>query len=77
MQLCNAGFDGSVCVWDVSLNANNEPHLLHTWHAHPDTEILTMVHDAMKNAIITAGNDCLIKVVHLPLILATFAWLLL
>ena len=59
---CLAGFDGSVCVWDVSLNANNEPHLLHTWQAHPGTEILAMVHDAMKNVIVTAANDNLIKV---------------
>ena len=57
-----AGFDGSVCVWDVSLNANNEPHLLHAWQAHPGTEILAMVHDAMKNVIVTAGNDNHIKV---------------
>ena len=71
-ELCNspgnnasmphAGFDGSVCVWDVSLNANNEPHLLHTWQAHASSEILAMVHDPMKNVIITAGNDCTTKV---------------
>ena len=57
-----AGFDGCVCVWDVRLGASTTPHLMHHWEAHARSEILTILHDPMKNVIITAGNDGIIKV---------------
>ncbi|KAL0022030.1 hypothetical protein WJX77_007822 [Trebouxia sp. C0004] len=60
--LFSAGFDGCVCVWDVRIGASTTPHLTHHWHAHPGSEILTILHDPMKNVIITAGNDSVIKV---------------
>ncbi|KAL3145424.1 hypothetical protein ABBQ38_001669 [Trebouxia sp. C0009 RCD-2024] len=59
--LFSAGFDGCVCVWDVRVGASTTPHLMHHWPAHPGSEILTILHDPMKNAIITAGNDNSIK----------------
>ncbi|KAA6427784.1 MAG: hypothetical protein FRX49_02447 [Trebouxia sp. A1-2] len=55
-------FDGCVCVWDVRIGASTTPHLMHHWHAHPGSEILTIMHDPMKNVIITAGNDNVMKV---------------
>ena len=57
-----AGFDGCVCVWDVRVGASTAPHLMHHWQAHPSSEILTILHDPMKNVIITAGNDSSIRV---------------
>lgn len=57
-----AGFDGCVCVWDVRAGASTTPHLMHHWPAHPGSEILTILHDPMKNAIITAGNDSSVRV---------------
>ena len=57
-----AGFDGAVCVWDVRIGASTTPHLMHRWEAHPGSEILTILHDPLKNVIITAGNDSVIKV---------------
>ena len=59
---CFAGFDGCVCVWDVRIGASTTPHLMHHWEAHPGSEILSILHDPMKNVIITAGNDTVIKV---------------
>lgn len=58
-----AGFDGCVCVWDVRCGASTAPHLMHHWPAHPGSEILTLLHDPMKNVIITAGNDSCIRVI--------------
>lgn len=57
-----AGFDGCVCVWEVRVGASTAPHLMHHWQAHPGSEILTILHDPMKNVIITAGNDSSIGV---------------
>ena len=56
------GFDGCVNFWDVRIGASTTPHLMHHWDGHPGSEILTILHDPMKNVIITAGNDDLIKV---------------
>ena len=64
-----AGFNGSVCVWDVRCGASTAPHLMHHWPAHPGSEILTLLHDPMKNVIITAGNDSSIRVI-LPIYLS-------
>lgn len=57
-----AGFDGAVCVWDVRSGASTAPHLMQRWEAHPGSEILTMLHDPLKNVLVTAGNDSTIKV---------------
>ena len=51
-----------MCVWDVRVGASTAPHLMHHWLAHPGSEILAILHDPMKNVIITAGNDSSIRV---------------
>ena len=35
---------------------------MHRWQAHAGSEVLTMLHDPMKNVLVTAGNDNVINV---------------
>ena len=70
-----AGFEGCVCVWDVRIGASTTPHLMHHWEAHAGSEILTILHDPMKNVIITAGNDGIIKVKEWYMVFPQALWL--
>ncbi|KAK3282643.1 hypothetical protein CYMTET_9628 [Cymbomonas tetramitiformis] len=56
------GFDGKVGIWDVRKKHSVRPHLVTMFEAHPNSEILCLLHDSIKATIITAGNDAVIKV---------------
>lgn len=57
-----AGFDGRLCVWDIRRRPASQPHLVYQWVAHKGSEVLALAHHAERQVIMTAGNDCVIKV---------------
>jgi WD40 repeat protein len=60
--LLSAGFDGHVAVWDITKRRYSMPQIETVFKAHAPYEILALKHNPMNQTIVTAGNDCYIRV---------------
>ena len=49
-------------MWDIRRRPASQPHLVYQWVAHKSSEVLALAYHAERQVIMTAGNDCVIKV---------------
>ena len=60
----SGSYDGFIGVWDMRRQPNKgiRPHMLSMFQASANAEILCLIHDCVKNVIISSGNDTCIRV---------------
>ena len=61
-SVLSGSLDGRVGVWDVLRRKASRPQLLSMFEAHPRAEVLCVLFDASREAIVTGGTDRMLRV---------------